>query len=169
MPNEAIIETGGKQIVYVQQRRRRLRAAGDPDRRAGRAVHAGARAGSNDGDQVVTFGSFFIDAEYKLKGPVDRARDDHRHHRARHPVPLARLVRWSRCWRALSVYALRTAPLDAIPDISDPQIIVYAKWPRSPQLLETEVTEPLIRALVGLARHSSRSAAPRTWGTRSST
>ena len=33
---------------------------------------------------------------------------------------------------ALSVYALRTAPLDAIPDISDPQIIVYAKWPRSP-------------------------------------
>ena len=48
----------------------------------------------------------------------------------------------------LSVYALRTAPLDAIPDISDPQIIVYAKWPRSP-LLETEVTEPIIRALAG--------------------
>src|SRR5436309_15131765 len=50
---------------------------------------------------------------------------------------------------ALSIYAIRTAPLDAIPDISDPQIVVYVKWPRSPQLLETEVTEPLIRALVG--------------------
>jgi len=49
----------------------------------------------------------------------------------------------------LSVYSIRTAPLDAIPDISDPQIVVYAKWPRSPQLLETEVTEPLIRALIG--------------------
>ena len=50
---------------------------------------------------------------------------------------------------ALSVYALRTVALDAIPDISDPQIIVYAKWPRSPLLLESEVTEPVIRALQG--------------------
>ena len=49
----------------------------------------------------------------------------------------------------LSGYGLRTAALDAIPDISDPQILVYTKWPRSPQLLETEVTEPLIRALSG--------------------
>src|SRR5207247_8673595 len=63
-------------------------------------------------------------------------------------------------WRALdwlllaavaivSAYSIRTASLDAIPDISDPQIVVYVKWPRSPRLLETEVTEPLIRALVG--------------------
>lgn len=49
----------------------------------------------------------------------------------------------------LSVYALRTAALDAIPDISDPQIIVYSKWPRSPLVIETEVTEPVIRALAG--------------------
>lgn len=49
----------------------------------------------------------------------------------------------------LRVYSIRTAPLDAIPDISDPQIVIYAKWPRSPQLLEKEVTEPLIRALIG--------------------
>jgi Cu(I)/Ag(I) efflux system membrane protein CusA/SilA len=48
-----------------------------------------------------------------------------------------------------SAYSIRTASLDAIPDISDPQIVVYVKWPRSPQLLETEVTEPLISALVG--------------------
>src|SRR5215470_10489360 len=49
----------------------------------------------------------------------------------------------------LSVYAIRSAPLDAIPDISDPQIIVYAKWPRTPELLETEVTEPIIKSLAG--------------------
>ena len=49
----------------------------------------------------------------------------------------------------LSVYAIRTASLDAIPDISDPQIVIYAKWPRSPQLLESEVTAPLVRALLG--------------------
>jgi len=48
-----------------------------------------------------------------------------------------------------SLFAIWTAPLDAIPDISDPQIIVYAKWPRTPELLETEVTEPVIKALAG--------------------
>ena len=50
---------------------------------------------------------------------------------------------------AASVVAMGRAPLDAIPDISDPQVVVYVKWPRSPQLLETNVTEPLIRALTG--------------------
>jgi Cu(I)/Ag(I) efflux system membrane protein CusA/SilA len=49
----------------------------------------------------------------------------------------------------LSLFALRTAPLDAIPDISDPQIVVYAKWARSPELLESEVTGPIIQALKG--------------------
>src|SRR4051812_43125495 len=48
-----------------------------------------------------------------------------------------------------SLYTLTRSPLDAIPDISDPQIVVYVKWPRSPQLIESEVTEPLVRALVG--------------------
>ena len=50
---------------------------------------------------------------------------------------------------ALSIWSVTRAPLDAIPDISDPQVVVYVKWPRSPQLLETQVTEPLIRALIG--------------------
>lgn len=50
---------------------------------------------------------------------------------------------------ALSGYALRTVALDAIPDISDRQIIVYVKWARSPQVIEREVTEPVIRALAG--------------------
>lgn len=48
-----------------------------------------------------------------------------------------------------SLYTVRRASLDAIPDISDPQIVIYAKWPRSPQLLERQVTEPLVTALTG--------------------
>src|SRR6478752_905769 len=48
-----------------------------------------------------------------------------------------------------SIYAVRTAPLDAIPDTSDPQVVVYAKWARSPQLLESEVTQPIVKALLG--------------------
>jgi len=50
---------------------------------------------------------------------------------------------------AASVVAMGRAPLDAIPDISDPQVVIYVKWPRSPQLLETNITAPLIRALAG--------------------
>src|SRR5881409_1371340 len=49
----------------------------------------------------------------------------------------------------VSFYTIRIAPLDAIPDISDPQIVIYAKWPRIPLLLESHVTEPLISALMG--------------------
>src|SRR5678809_1170784 len=49
----------------------------------------------------------------------------------------------------LSILSIRAASLDAIPDISDPQIVVYVKWPRSPQLLESQVTEPLVSALLG--------------------
>jgi len=48
-----------------------------------------------------------------------------------------------------SLYTLTRAPLDAIPDISDPQVVVYVKWPRSPQLLESNINEPIIRSLVG--------------------
>lgn len=70
---------------------------------------------------------------------------------------LEHVIRWRRLvWATvlaaavLSVVAMVRAPLDAIPDISDPQIIVYAKWPRSPQLLESAVTEPVIAALKGV-------------------
>ncbi len=49
-----------------------------------------------------------------------------------------------------SLFAAWRAPLDAIPDVSDPQVVIYAKWPRSPQLLESNVTEPLIAALAGV-------------------
>ncbi len=48
-----------------------------------------------------------------------------------------------------SLYTIRTAPLDAIPDISDSQIIIYIKWARSPEMLENELTKPLVRSLLG--------------------
>ena len=52
---------------------------------------------------------------------------------------------------AVGVWATRTTPLDAIPDISDNQVIVYVDWPgRSPQLVEDQVTYPLASNLQGL-------------------
>ena len=49
-----------------------------------------------------------------------------------------------------SLYALGKAPLDAIPDISDPQIVIYVKWPRSPELLESAISTPVVQSLLGM-------------------
>ena len=44
--------------------------------------------------------------------------------------------------------ALRETPLDAIPDLTDPQVIVYSEWMgRSPDLVEDQITYPLVRTL----------------------
>ncbi len=49
------------------------------------------------------------------------------------------------------VWATLRTPLDAIPDISDNQVIVYVDWPgRAPQLVEDQVTYPLASNLQGL-------------------
>ncbi|SDR80118.1 CusA/CzcA family heavy metal efflux RND transporter [Opitutus sp. GAS368] len=53
---------------------------------------------------------------------------------------------------AWGVVALQRVPIDAIPDLSENQVIVYADWPgRSPQEVEDQVTYPLSSALQGLA------------------
>ena len=47
-----------------------------------------------------------------------------------------------------AVESIRTTPLDALPDLSDPQVIVFTDWMgRSPDLVEDQVTYPLVRAL----------------------
>ena len=48
-----------------------------------------------------------------------------------------------------SLYAMRNIPLDAIPDLSDTQVIVYSKWDRSPDIIEDQVTYPIVTALLG--------------------
>jgi Cu(I)/Ag(I) efflux system membrane protein CusA/SilA len=49
----------------------------------------------------------------------------------------------------LSVWAMRTIPLDALPDLSDTQVIVYSKWDRSPDQVEDQVTYPIVTSLLG--------------------
>lgn len=50
---------------------------------------------------------------------------------------------------AFSWYSMKTIPLDALPDLSDTQVIVYSKWDRSPDLIEDQVTYPIVTALLG--------------------
>src|SRR5882672_10145700 len=50
------------------------------------------------------------------------------------------------------IYAVINTPVDAIPDLSENQVIVFADWPgRSPQEIEDQVTYPLSVNLQGLA------------------
>ena len=51
-----------------------------------------------------------------------------------------------------SWYSMRTIPLDALPDLSDTQVIVYSRWDRSPDIIEDQVTYPIITSLLGAPR-----------------
>jgi len=80
VPNEAIIEEGDKRVVYLEHH---------PGTYVPQEIHTGIQGelytqvmhGLNEGDQVVTFGSFFIDSEYKLKsGGQPASGNEHQHH-----------------------------------------------------------------------------------------
>jgi len=79
IPNEAIIEEAGRKVVYVSM---------ENNRYAPRDIIAGHRGelytqildGLKAGEEVVTFGSFFIDAEYKLHSKREGGRLAPHHH-----------------------------------------------------------------------------------------
>jgi len=48
-----------------------------------------------------------------------------------------------------AVYSMQNIPLDAIPDLSDTQVIVYSRWDRSPDIIEDQVTYPIVTAMLG--------------------
>jgi Cu(I)/Ag(I) efflux system membrane protein CusA/SilA len=50
---------------------------------------------------------------------------------------------------AYGLYTLQHIPVDAIPDLSDTQVIVYSRWDRSPDIMEDQVTYPIVSALLG--------------------
>jgi copper/silver efflux system protein len=77
---------------------------------------------------------------------------------------IARVIRWSAANPFLvllvtlfvvgaGVWAVRNTPLDAIPDLSDVQVIVYTDYPgQAPQVVEDQVTYPLTTALLTVPR-----------------
>ncbi len=50
---------------------------------------------------------------------------------------------------AFGVWTMYNQPVDAIPDLSDTQVIIYSKWDRSPDIIEDQVTYPITTALLG--------------------
>jgi Cu(I)/Ag(I) efflux system membrane protein CusA/SilA len=47
------------------------------------------------------------------------------------------------------VWSMLNMPLDAIPDLSDTQVIVYSRWDRSPDIMEDQVTYPIVTSMLG--------------------
>ncbi|HVR27901.1 MAG TPA: CusA/CzcA family heavy metal efflux RND transporter [Thermoanaerobaculia bacterium] len=78
--------------------------------------------------------------------------------------PIERVIDWSASnpWltillvAALAVwgwYAMRAGPLDAIPDLSDAQVIIFTEWPgRGPDLIEDQITYPITASLLAAPR-----------------
>jgi copper/silver efflux system protein len=76
---------------------------------------------------------------------------------------IRRIIEWSAAHRALVILAsavaaaagwwsMQRVPLDALPDLSDTQVIVYSRWDRSPELVEDQVTHPIVASLLGAPR-----------------
>ncbi len=100
VPSEAIIEEGDRQIVYVFMGTKAAATkhgeastgsgvtANEQDHYMPRQIHRGLQGelytqvlhGLNPGEQVVTLGSFFIDADYKLKSSEQATSNAHHHH-----------------------------------------------------------------------------------------
>ena len=125
---------------------------------------------SRQRERVVVSANFLIDAESNLKAALERA------DAGGGAAMIARLIAWSArnlllvfvaaaLAAAAGLYALRTLPLDAIPDLSDVQVIVYTDYPgQAPQVVEDQVTYPLTtvdadRAEIRKSCAASRSSA----------
>ena len=77
---------------------------------------------------------------------------------------LARIIEWSArhillvliatlVVAAAGVYSVLRTPLDALPDLSDVQVIVYSEFPgQGPQVVEDQVTYPLTTAMLSVPR-----------------
>lgn len=57
---------------------------------------------------------------------------------------------------AYGIYAVKNTPIDAIPDLSENQVIIFTEWMgRSPQIMEDQVTYPLVSNLQGVPKIKS--------------
>ncbi|MCS7313525.1 MAG: efflux RND transporter permease subunit, partial [Acidobacteria bacterium] len=77
---------------------------------------------------------------------------------------IARIIEWSAQNPGLvllgtlavvlwGIYAVGHVPLDAIPDLSDPQVIIYTEWPeQNPAVIEDQVTYPIVTTFLAAPR-----------------
>ena len=157
VPLSAIIDNGTRQIVLVAKGEGRF----EP-----RPVKLGRRSdghveivdGLKPGEEIVTTATFLIDAESNLQTALKTFTEQE-------PAKMiAAVIRWSARNLLLvgfagvfltlaGLYAVSRVPLDAIPDLSDVQVIVYTEFPgQAPQVVEDQVTYPLTTAMLSVPK-----------------
>ena len=52
----------------------------------------------------------------------------------------------------VGLWSIKNITLDAIPDLSDTQVIIYSRWDRSPDIMEDQVTYPIVSNLLGVPK-----------------
>ena len=152
VPESAVLDTGSRQAVFIDKGEGRF------EPRDVKLGHRGGgyveiRDGVADGEPVVVSANFLIDAESNLKAALKGFAEGS-------AAMIARLIAWSArnlllvlfgtgFAAAAGLYALLHLPLDAIPDLSDTQVIVYTEYPgQAPQVIEDQVTYPLTTAML---------------------
>ncbi len=152
VPESAVMDTGSRQAVFVDKGQGRFEPR---DVKLGQRGdgYVEVRKGIAEGEPVVVSANFLIDAESNLKAALKGFFRGG-------PAMIARLIAWSArnlllvlfgagFAAAAGIYALVHLPLDAIPDLSDTQVIVYTEYPgQAPQVIEDQVTYPLTTAML---------------------
>src|SRR6266702_243841 len=94
----------------------------------------------------------------------DREQTVHRQRRRRHVAMVSRTIEWCARNRFLvftgvvllflaGIWSIQHVPLDALPDISDVQVIVHTAWEgRPPNVIEDQVTYPIVTSLIAAPR-----------------
>ena len=143
---DAVIDSGTKKRVFValgggQYELREVETGWQEGDRV--EIRGGLKAG----ERVVTAGAFLLDSESRMKSTrattmIDRLIE----FSARRRGTVIGLVLALAIWGAWSMPQI---PLDALPDLSDTQVILYSRWDRSPDLIEDQVTYPIVTAMLG--------------------
>ena len=148
-----MIDSGERQVVLLDKGEGRFEPRAVKLGRRGDG-HVEIREGLSENDKVVVSANFLIDAESNLKAALQGPRQ------RGETAMIARLIGWSArnlmlvfigtvFAVAAGIYALQHLPLDAIPDLSDTQVIVYTEYNgQAPQVIEDQVTYPLTTAML---------------------
>ena len=135
-------------------------ARGGSARSASRSACAAATdvesaRGLEAGERVVASGTFLVAAESRLRAALEQWMSTTARARARSARAIDRCARdpgsapAGARRRGVGRVRVRRTPLDAIPDLSDVQVIVFTEWTgRSPDLVEDQITYPISTALL---------------------
>ena len=115
--------------------------------------------GLKPGEEIVTSATFLIDAESNLQSGAEDLQPSRSRRNDCSCSSAGRRATF--CWSdspavfltLAGLYAVSRVPLDAIPDLSDVQVIVYTEYPgQAPQVVEDQVTYPLTTAMLSVPK-----------------